>query len=121
MPKITKEQGINVSLSTLTSVLALMPILWFIGKPILVSAVSDAMAEEIEDQVKAGVAPLNGAFIAIIQNNIDNLIREIARMEFRRDNPQDGHQRFAEYAYVSAGVDAHPVVHRKAYPRISCQ
>ena len=67
-----------------------MPILWFIGKPILVSAVSDAMAEEIEDQVKAGVAPLNGAFIAIIQNNIDNLIREIARMEFRRDNPPAG-------------------------------
>lgn len=87
MAKITKEQGVSISLSTITSVVALIPILWFVGQPILVSAVSEAMAEDIQQQVQQGVAPLNMAFVAIIQSNIADLRRQIAAMEFRRDNP----------------------------------
>ena len=87
MAKITKEQGISISLATIATWVPLIPLLWFVAQPILVSAVSEAMAEDIQQQVQQGVAPLNMAFVAIIQSNIERLRRQIADMEFRRDNP----------------------------------
>lgn len=65
----------------------MVPILWFFGQPILVSAVSTAMAEDIDEQIKANVAPLNAAFVVLVRKEIRELRKEIAAMEFRRDEP----------------------------------
>ena len=84
---ITKDQGVRLSLGVIISWITIGGFLWTVGQPILVSAVSDAMAEDIQAQVQQGVAPLNMAFVAIIQSNIADLRRQIAAYEFRRDNP----------------------------------
>ncbi len=82
-----KAGGIHISLSTISSVLAMMPVLWFVAKPILTEAVSVAVAEDIEEQVKSGTAPLNLALSALIRARVADLRKEMAAMEFRRDNP----------------------------------
>ena len=90
MAQITKQDGVNISLGAVLAWLPLIPVFWFIAKPILVSAVSDAVAEDIEQQISKQIAPLNGAFIALLQTEVATLKRQIAAKEFKRDNPPPG-------------------------------
>ncbi len=87
MAVMTKDQGIRLTSGVLISWLTIVGTLWMFGKPFLVSAVSEAVAEDIQEQVKAGTAPLNRAFVALLRGNIADIRKEIASMEFRRDNP----------------------------------
>ncbi len=85
-----KEKGVNALISFVITAPALGTALWFLGGPVLVTAVSDAMAEDIQGQIKAQVAPLGSAFKALIRRDVENMQRQIADMEFKRDNPPDG-------------------------------
>lgn len=87
MARISKDQGINISLSTIASLCVIVPALWFIVLPILTSSVSEALGEEISDQITEEVAPIKGAFNVLLLRDMTNLRREIADLEFRRDNP----------------------------------
>lgn len=65
----------------------LIPVFWFIVKPILVTAVSEAMASDVAQQIQKEAAPIKGAFSVLILRDISYLRKEIAGMEFVRDNP----------------------------------
>ena len=67
----------------------LIPVFWFIVKPILVTAVSEAMASDVAQQIQKEAAPIKGAFSVLILRDISYLRKEIAAMEFRRDNPPE--------------------------------
>ncbi|KKN27341.1 hypothetical protein LCGC14_0865660 [marine sediment metagenome] len=84
--KLTKEHGYRMSLTVLISYLPLIPVFWLLVKPVLVTAVSEAVAADIQNEVKAQVAPLNQAFIALTKQKISSLRKEIAREEFRKTN-----------------------------------
>ena len=82
--KITKDQGIRVTYSVVISWITIGAFMWTIGKPILVSAVSDAMAEEIQETVKGEVEPVVNAFQVLLTLDINNKRKEIAAYEFRQ-------------------------------------
>lgn len=77
----------SVLLSTVASTLGICgviaPVAWIVLSPWLVGVLSTAMADEIKDQVKQQIAPLNAGFKAILQQNIDRLRREIEALEFK--------------------------------------
>ena len=84
-----KGAGFHISVSMLGTLTVLVPAFWFLAKPILVSSISTAMAANVQAQIKQEVAPLNIAFTAIIRKEVTRLKKEIASMEWRRDNPPD--------------------------------
>jgi hypothetical protein len=90
MARVTKEQGINISASVFVSWLTIGAAFWLVAKPILVASVSTAMAEDIKQTVQQEIAPINAAFVALLQTNIANTRRKIARLEFKRDQPPNG-------------------------------
>ncbi|MCK5607403.1 hypothetical protein KAR91_36300 [Candidatus Pacearchaeota archaeon] len=82
--KITRDQGFRMTLTAVLSYLPLIPIFWFLVKPILIEAVSAAVADDIQAQVKEGVRPMNSAFKILLQQQIDTKKREIAAFEDKR-------------------------------------
>ncbi|KKL12155.1 hypothetical protein LCGC14_2538580, partial [marine sediment metagenome] len=86
---ITKREGIHISLAAVLAWIPLIPVFWFIAKPVLIGAVSDAVADDIQTQVKAEVKPLNSAFKVLLKNDIDNNRKQIAALEFKRDRHSD--------------------------------
>ena len=83
---VTKEQGVRMSITALAAWIPFIPIFWFLLKPVLVTAVSQAMAGEITEQIQKEVAPITGAFTVLIRRDIVDLRKQIAEMEFRKDN-----------------------------------
>ena len=84
---VSKDEGIRISVAAVLSWLPLIPVFWFIVKPILVTAVSEAMASDVAMQIQKEAAPIKGAFSVLILRDISYLRKEIAGMEFLRDNP----------------------------------
>lgn len=87
--KIDKGQGVGAALSTIVSIGAVVPIVWFIIQPLLLKSLSAAMAQDTKAIVKSEVAPLNSAFRVIIEQNILELRRSIAQLE-RRQRTAEG-------------------------------
>ncbi len=81
-----KEQSKTISLAAVLSWLPLVPIFWFVVKPLLVTAVSEAVADDIKTQVEQGVRPINSAFKLLLQSDINKLKRDIAMLEFREEH-----------------------------------
>ncbi len=79
---MNRAQGKQIGIQTLVTWLPLIPILWFVGKPILVTSVSEALAGEIQDTVKKEVAPISTAFQILLQLDINGLRKAIAALEF---------------------------------------
>lgn len=82
-----KGQGIRIGINQVITYATLVPILWFVAQPLLVTAVSDAMAEDIEETVKAGVAPMSNAFTVLLTMEINALRKDIAALQFRQRTP----------------------------------
>lgn len=82
--RITKAQGFRMTLTAVLSYLPLIPVFWFLVKPALVIAVSEAVADDIKTQVEASVAPINSAFKILLQRDIDEMKRKIAAFENKR-------------------------------------
>lgn len=83
--KVTKEQGIRIGINQVITYATLLPILWFIGQPILVSA----LADDIKASVKQEVAPLNAAFVALLQRDVNKVRKDIAALRFRQRRADD--------------------------------
>lgn len=88
--EVIKERGVRIGINQIVTYATLAPILWFVAQPILVNAVSSAMAEDIKQTVQQEIMPINAAFVALLQTNIANTRRKIARLEFKRDQPPAG-------------------------------
>ncbi len=78
-----KEAGFRIGVNQIITYATLIPILWFVAQPILVGAVSSAMAEDIKDVVQTQVEPMQNAFVVLLLRDINHLKRDIAREEFR--------------------------------------
>ena len=83
---ITKREGIHISLAAVLAWIPLIPVFWLFAKPILITAVSEAVADDIQTQVKAEVLPLNLAFKVLLKSDIDNKRKQIAALEFKKDH-----------------------------------
>jgi hypothetical protein len=87
---ITKREGVHISIAAVLSWIPLIPVFWFLVKPILISAVSDAVADDIQQQVKSEVKPLNSAFKVLLQNDINTKRKQIASLNYKRTrHPND--------------------------------
>lgn len=75
-----KERGIRIGVNQIITYATLVPILWFVFQPILISA----MAADIEEVVQKQVAPMQSAFVVLLLRDINHLKRDIARDEFRQ-------------------------------------
>lgn len=76
----SKEISLSTLASTVSSLVVLVPVLWFIGKPLITTA----LAEDIKDVVKQEVAPINAAFTVLLNRDINNLRRQIAALRFKQ-------------------------------------
>ena len=79
-----KPEVKTISLSTIIAWATLIPMLWFIGKPVVIKSVSVVMAEEIKQVVKEEVTPLVQSFTILMQIDINSLRKEIAQLEYRQ-------------------------------------
>jgi phage terminase Nu1 subunit (DNA packaging protein) len=75
-----KEHGISIGVNQIITYATLIPILWFVGQPIIV----DAMAEDIKAVVQQSTEPMQNAFTVLLLRDINALKREIAADEFRQ-------------------------------------
>jgi hypothetical protein len=76
----SKDISLSTLASTVSSLLVLVPVLWFIGKPLIATA----LAEDIKDVVKQEVAPINAAFTVLLDRDINSLKRQIAALRFKQ-------------------------------------
>ena len=74
-----KEQGIRRGINQLVTYLTLIPIFWFILQPLILNS----MAEDIKAIVAEEAEPINNAFVALLQRDINATRKEIAALEFR--------------------------------------
>ena len=77
---------LSVTASIIGMLIVIAPVTWVLVRPVLVSSVSTAMAEDISNTIDEKLAPLTGGFVAIITQNINRLRREITTLEYKRMN-----------------------------------
>ena len=95
--KVQKESLITGVTSVIVSWVSILVTVWLVVKPALIMSVSDAIALDITNTVTADITstvaeevePLNSAFLALIQSNIDRTKREIARYRYREQTDQN--------------------------------
>jgi mono/diheme cytochrome c family protein len=87
-----KTHGLNVSLSTIATLVAIIPAFWFVGKP----AIVESMASEIEEVAEQKQAPMKNAFKVLLQAEITSLRKEIAKLETHQGD-EDWAEDDAEY------------------------
>lgn len=87
--KIDKGQGIGALLSTVVSIGAVIPLVWFVVQPLLLRSINTAMAQETRAIVKEEIGPLSTGFTVIIRQTILRLQKDIAQLE-RKQRSQDG-------------------------------
>jgi hypothetical protein len=76
----TQAHGISIGVNQIITYATLLPILWFVGQPIIV----DAMAEDIKAVVQQSTEPMQNAFVVLLLRDINALKRDIAKDEFRQ-------------------------------------
>lgn len=92
-----KEAGIRIGVNQIITYAGLVPIFWFIIQPILVSALAEEMQQSIEQTVAKQVDPINSAFVALLQRDINATKKEIAALKFRQRQDEDWTVSDAEY------------------------
>lgn len=89
----TKQVSLSALASTVSSLVVLIPVLWFIGKPLIATA----LAEDIKDIVQQEATPIKSAFTVLLDRDINALRRQIAAMKFRQRTGEDWTADDAEY------------------------
>jgi hypothetical protein len=92
-----KEAGIRIGVNQIITYAGLVPIFWFIIQPILVSALAEEMQQSIEQTVAKQVDPINSAFVALLQRDINATKKDIAALKFRQRQNEDWTVDDAEY------------------------
>jgi len=80
-----KEQGINISLNTVATLLPVLAVVWFLLKP----AIIEAIAEDLDEQIAEQSQPLQSAFKVILRAEIADIIESIAMLEYREEHESD--------------------------------
>ena len=89
MGTLTKEQGINISLSTVVSLITVGAAFWLFAKPLISTAVAAELKDEIQKQVRTEVKPLSSAFTIILQNSITDTRRQVTALQYKRRTMPD--------------------------------
>jgi hypothetical protein len=92
-----KERGIRIGINQIVTYVTLIPVFWFILQPLLLNA----MAEDIKDIVAEQTEPINNAFVALLQRDINATRKEIAALKFRRDNPPNDDWTAEDASYLA--------------------
>ena len=79
--KLTKDQTITVSWSTLVSIVGSLGAVWAFASPIA----GQAIRGQITDQIQKEIKPLQDAQIITITATVRNLEKAIVALEFKRD------------------------------------
>ena len=75
----------KLSVAAFLAYLPLIPVFWFIAKPLI----TDALAEDLTSSVQQQVAPIKGAFVTLLDREIRELTFEISKMEFAKENDEE--------------------------------
>ena len=92
-----KERGIRIGVNQIVTYATLVPIFWFVAQPILVKALASEMQDTIQDTVAAQVEPINDAFVALLQRDINATKKDIAALKFRQRQDDEWTVDDAEY------------------------
>jgi hypothetical protein len=98
-----KEAAGRIGVNQIITYAGLVPIFWFIIQPILVDALAEEMQETIKQTVASQVDPINTAFVALLQRDINSTRKEIAGERFRQR--QDDGEWTAEDAEYLADLE----------------
>jgi len=101
---ISKEQSLHISSSVVVSWITIGAFLWLVAEPLLVNSVSAALAEDISQTVSAEVAPINHAFIALLQRDINSCKKEIAALKFRQQHLVNGEWTSADAEHLAEKI-----------------
>lgn len=96
-----KEAAGRIGVNQIITYAGLVPIFWFIIQPILVNALAEEMQESIKQTVATQVDPINNAFVALLQRDINATRKEMAALRFRRDNPPDDDWTAEDASYLA--------------------
>ena len=96
-----KEAGIRIGVNQIITYAGLVPIFWFIIQPILVDALAEEMQETIKQTVASQVDPINNAFVALLQRDINATRKDMAALRFRRDNPPNDDWTAEDASYLA--------------------
>ena len=77
-----KQQGINISLSTVATLIPVLAFLWLFIQPALV----DAVADDLDEMIEAKQKPVQLAFKTLLRSEINELKKQIARMEVHSED-----------------------------------
>lgn len=92
-----KEAAGRIGVNQIVTYAGLVPIFWFILQPILVDALAEEMQETIKQTVASQVDPINNAFVALLQRDINATKKEMAALRFRQRQGDDWTVDDAEY------------------------
>lgn len=88
-----KERGIRIGINQLVTYLTLIPIFWFVLQPLLVNAMTEDIKAIVADQTE----PINNAFVALLQRDINATRKEIAALRFRQRSDDEWNEDDALY------------------------
>jgi len=80
-----KYHGFNISVSTVATLIPVFALGWLFVKPALLVSISEAVADDVNEQVEQEIAPLNAAFKILLRIDIYELTKAIARLENKRE------------------------------------
>jgi len=96
-----KEAAGRIGVNQIITYAGLVPIFWFIIQPVLIDALAEEMQESIKQTVATEIAPVNNAFVALLQRDINSTRKDMAALRFRRDNPPDDDWSAEDAAYLA--------------------
>ncbi len=86
-----KDHGMNISISTIATLIPVFAGVWFVMQPLMVAQISTAMAQELEDKIEDKTAPIQSAFRVLLLSDINRLKRNIAKLEHKRDRESESY------------------------------
>ena len=78
-----REISVSTILSTIASLAVVLPVLWYVGRPLI----SESLAEDFKTIAQEQAQPLKSAFSVLLTRDINYLRKQITALEFQRDNP----------------------------------
>jgi hypothetical protein len=88
-----REVSVSTIFSTVASLAVLIPVLWYVGKPLI----SNALAEDFKQIAQDQAQPIKSAFSVLLTRDINSLRKEIAALKFRQRQDTDWESEDAEY------------------------
>ncbi len=88
-----REVSISTIFSTVASLAVVIPVLWYVGKPLI----SEALAEDFKQIAQEQAQPIRSAFSVLLTRDINSLRKEIAALKFRQRQDEDWTEDDAEY------------------------